>query len=604
VKPVALVSMPVCLAACPSYQLGLLTALLRQEGFCPEPFSFFHYFASIGRALNEALAEPYHSGLTGEWVWAKAAFGDFGDSRQYLARYEGGLAEICRRAKCSVADILHVRNRCSFAFLDYCLKAVDWHRFGVIGFSIAYQQLLASLALARRLKKLLPELPILFGGPIWDQELAEEIVRACPYVDCIHCGDADSTIGELVLRLSQRQNLRGLPGLVWREQGCIVNNGRAPAFRALDSSPIPNYDEFFRACTISGFAKEPAFSQVWLPMETSRGCWWGAKSQCVFCGSDPAGLPFRSKAPELVIRQMRTLARRYQCRHLVAIDKAMDPRYVRQVFTHLRRRRAKLKIHYMLRSTLSRPEIQILHQGGLCSVLPGVESFSTHLLNLMHKGIEGIQNLQFLKSCAALGIDCRYFLLYGFAGETAGDYDQQIKLIPRIQHFQPPTEIMRARAHRASPMFRNPSRYSVSDLRPYECYQFLFPTPQFDLRRVGYYLEHTLTSSMDPDVYARFYNAAELWQKAWRKLPRPTLTYQKLSRHLLIRDGRGATVVERTFPAPLGELYEFCTDVRAPQAIHEHFDHESWIEPGLRQLLDNDLMVFWDDAYLSLALSV
>ena len=83
-KPVALISMPTLSARFPSFQLALLKPTLEQAGIPVQTFSLFMYFGTqVGWSVNETLADVYPS-MVGEWIWTKAAFGDFANRRRLL----------------------------------------------------------------------------------------------------------------------------------------------------------------------------------------------------------------------------------------------------------------------------------------------------------------------------------------------------------------------------------------------------------------------------------------------------------------------------------------------------------------------------------------
>ena len=84
------------------------------------------------------------------------------------------------------------------------MDSVDWSRFGLVGFSLVFQQLLASSALARALKVRHPSLPIIFGGASLEDDIAEEVIRGCPQVDYVFCGDAEISLPEVIRAFSTR----------------------------------------------------------------------------------------------------------------------------------------------------------------------------------------------------------------------------------------------------------------------------------------------------------------------------------------------------------------------------------------------------------------
>jgi hypothetical protein len=149
-KPVALVSMPTLSGRFPSFQLALLKPTLERAGIPVQPFSLFMYFgAHVGWRINEAIADVWPS-MVGEWIWTRAAFGDEVDSDrdEYFEGYARIFRAICDRAGCTIDDIRRLRREQAPSFIDFCVESIDWSRFGLIGFSVVFQQLLASLALA------------------------------------------------------------------------------------------------------------------------------------------------------------------------------------------------------------------------------------------------------------------------------------------------------------------------------------------------------------------------------------------------------------------------------------------------------------------------
>src|SRR3954462_14617353 len=91
VKPVALVSMPTLSARFPSFQLALLKPTLERAGIPVQTFSLFMYFGTqVGWRLNETLSDVYPC-MLGEWIWTKAAFGDFTENDGYFETYRDNL---------------------------------------------------------------------------------------------------------------------------------------------------------------------------------------------------------------------------------------------------------------------------------------------------------------------------------------------------------------------------------------------------------------------------------------------------------------------------------------------------------------------------------
>lgn len=603
IKPVALVSMPTLSARFPSFQLGLLKPTLEREGIPVQTFSLFMYFGTfVGWRVNETLSDVYPS-MVGEWIWTKAAFGDFAEDDGYFEIYQHNIQGICELASCSVEELRLIRDKQAPAFIDFCISSIDWSRFGLIGFSVVFQQTLASLALAKALKQHYPSIPIIMGGASFEDDIAEEIMLGCPSVDYIHCGDAEETFPQMVHHLHNGESMRGMPGVMWRENGRVAFAGRAPNFSDMNRTPVPDFDEYFYAREEGGYEDHQGAQGVLLPIETARGCWWGMKNHCTFCGLNRAGMEFRAKSADNVIEQLNLLSRRYGKLDFNAIDNIMAPEYIDKLFGQLAGANTDIRLHYEVRPSLTRQQLKHMRRGGLFSIQPGVESLSTHLLKLMKKHTTGMRNLELIKWCTYYGINNLYNILVRFPGETLEDYSLQCEVIPKIHHLQAPWAIAKARADRGSPMYTNPESQSISRLTPSPCYDYLFPKDRFNLQRVSYYFEHEMSDTLSGEQYDEIFDAVGWWQQLWHQPQhRPFLRYRKALTAILIEDGRGQQVRTISYSDIDAKLYEYCADARSRKEIAAAFDDDAQVEAALSEFIAQDLMIYLDNRYLSLAL--
>src|SRR5258708_26078475 len=154
--------------------------------------------------------------MVGEWIWTKAACGDEIEAHdeEYFRAYDYIFKAICRRAGCTTRRFQKIRDKDAPEFIDFCVDAVDWRRFGLIGFSVVFQQSLASIALAKALKQRYPEIPIVFGGASLEDDIADGILRDGPHVDHPHCGDGDVSLPHTAHPFDRRGSIEGLPGLI------------------------------------------------------------------------------------------------------------------------------------------------------------------------------------------------------------------------------------------------------------------------------------------------------------------------------------------------------------------------------------------------------
>src|SRR5277367_4241791 len=143
VKPVALVSMPSLSARFPSFQLALLKPTLERAGIPAQTFSLFMYLGNqVGWRISETIADVWPN-LVGEWIWSKAAFGDEAntDDEEYFRVYKTTFKSICASAGCTFDDIRRLRDEGAPKFIEFCVNSTNWGRFGLIGFTVVFQQL-------------------------------------------------------------------------------------------------------------------------------------------------------------------------------------------------------------------------------------------------------------------------------------------------------------------------------------------------------------------------------------------------------------------------------------------------------------------------------
>ncbi|MEA3159140.1 MAG: hypothetical protein QOD95_688, partial [Gammaproteobacteria bacterium] len=473
--------------------------------------------------------------------------------------------------------------------------------FGLIGFSVVFQQSLASIALAKALKKRYPDIPIVFGGASLEDDIADEIMRGCPQVDYLHCGDGEISFPDMVHRLYRGESMPGLRGIMWRNDGKVEYAGRAPNFQAMNDTPIPDFDEYFYARQEGGYEDWEESCEPMLPIESARGCWWGEKHHCTFCGLNRSGMEFRAKDPERVVEQIEHLSRKHGIYSFNAIDNIMAPEYTEKLFRRLAEANTDVELHYEIRPNLSRTQLGRMRKGGLTSVQPGVESLSTNILKSMRKMTTGMRNVELIKWCTYYDISCMYNILMRFPGETVEDYRMQAELVPKILHLQPPWGIVKARADRGSPMYTEPESQSIRTLKPAACYDYIFPK-QFNLERVSYYFDHEMDNVVDEEHYDDLLENVGKWQESWSGNSHPFLRYRKALTSITIEDGRRRKQRKYAYADRPATLYEYCADARTPRDIVTAIGTEPWVQQALDDFVAQDLMLFLDGRYLSLAL--
>ena len=88
--------------------------------------------------------------------------------------------------------------------------------------------------------------------------------------------------------------------------------------------------------------------------ETSRGCWWGAKSHCTFCGLNGSTMAFRRKSPSRAIEEIAYLSARWRAPFIQFVDNILDMKYFDTVLEELAERQLPTRFFYEVKANLSR----------------------------------------------------------------------------------------------------------------------------------------------------------------------------------------------------------------------------------------------------------
>jgi ribosomal peptide maturation radical SAM protein 1 len=617
---VALVSMPWGSVLKPPLALSLLKNCVKKAGCTPHLHYLNMVFAQrLGLRLYEHISE--RSFLHPEWFFAQDLFGPSGlaeirNSWDDLLHHPNAkeLTEIligtCGNSEvtCKAIAQEHVPG-----FLSDSIEQVDWARYMAVGFATTFAQSLASLALAKRIKERYPHVKIILGGANVDSEMGVEYLRGFPWIDYIVHGEAENSFPQLLDNLCTQRWEEPVPGVSMRRRGRLTpaDNAPPPAFD-LNHSPAPDYSDYINALERAGFRQK---MDLRLYFESSRGCWWGEKHQCTFCGLNGASITYRKKTPDKIYSEIRHLAETYRCLTFSATDNILAQDYFTGLLPRLAEMDVDFNIFYEVKANLKREQLQLLRSAGMLEIQPGIESFNTRILRLAGKGVTAIQNIQLLKWCYELGLTPVYNLLFGFPGETTDDYDGLPRLFALLAHLQPAANLQQVLFERFSPFFLAPEKFSLT-LRPVDVYQFLFPQSRVRLEKIAYYFQGRWAGQQgEPAEYMQpAFDAWQLWQKHWQEQD-IFCYYQKGPNYIIIHDNRpeaaGSVCGYRKIylDEHVSALYLFCDEVRSRTAIvdmmHRRFGEcvsSSMVQLWLEHLSGQGLMFSENDRYLSLAI--
>ncbi|BFU46612.1 RiPP maturation radical SAM C-methyltransferase [Krasilnikovia sp. MM14-A1004] len=602
--PVVLVSMPFMDIEWPSIQLGLLGAILHRHGFAVRTLhANLDFAAQIGPSYYRRLGAR-KARLVAEWLFSAEAFGPDApdaDGHRLLDDFAAELAYLGDGFVDWRERLLRARTVDVPAYLDRLAADPMWDGVRVVGFTSTFQQNTPSFALARRLKQRNPQLITVFGGANFDGEMGPEWIRTVPSADIAVVGEADTAFPRLLDRLVAGLPPGAEPGVVCRSGDDLVATPPAPPVRQLDDLPAPDYTEYFDRARRLDLLPRTGPSAVPIPFESSRGCWWGEKHHCTFCGLNGTTMAFRAKSPQRMADELVTQSRRYRSFRFHGVDNIVDMGYLKDLFPVLADEGVNYEIFYEVKANLSRDQVRTLARGGVNQIQPGIESLSSNVLRLMRKGTRAAQNVNLLRWARYYGVEVGWNLLWGFPGETERDYADQAALLPHLVHLQPPTAACRVWIERFSPLFTDSPTKT-----PEASYRYVYPAT-VDLGRAAYFFEYDLPGALPDRAYEALLKEFTAWTDAWSGQRRPALTFWSSPGLVQIYDTRyeGAEGTY-TFEGPLADLYAACSDRPiTATAVRDRLDGRltvAQIQEAFEAFAERGLMVLDETLALALAL--
>ncbi|MET9833319.1 RiPP maturation radical SAM C-methyltransferase [Streptomyces sp. NPDC006385] len=506
---IQLVTMPWHPIDLPSLQVGLLHRLVRQvrpDDEVHELHGSLRWAEFLLERSGGALrpghcvtvgSDSIFHGL-GDWVFSGVLYDDpdWGVTR---------LRDYAHRHGIHVDTATAMRAHAA-EFVAECATQVLAREPDVVGFTTTFMQNVPSLALARELKRRSPRLTVVFGGSNCDGPMGHALHRNHRFVDHVVRGEGEYAFPALLRHLDEGTPPVDVPGLCWWDGEVSRANPETRRTVAPADIPSPDYDQWQAALDASPVAE---YVHPKLVVEGARGCWWGEKHHCTFCGLNGSSMAFRAKPGPVLWSEVERLVRRHRILDVVTVDNIIDMAYFRDFLPRAADSGWDLRLHYEVKSNLTPAQLRLLGRAGAVHIQPGVESLGSRVLDLMAKGVTGARNIRTLRECENHSLTCSWNLLYGFPGETADDYAPVLAQLPALVHLQPPSGAHRIQLERFSPHFTDPG-LGFRERRPAEMYRHVYDLPERELADLVYLFD-TPDAGIGGEVEEALRKAVEEW---------------------------------------------------------------------------------------------
>src|SRR3989338_4737122 len=142
--------------------------------------------------------------------------------------------------------------------------------------------------------------------------MPKEILEAEDCVDIVTIGEAEVTFLKLLNVFDNKNDLKEIDGIAYRENGKIIKSKDADKIKDLDYFPIPDRDliklNLYRP-SVSYYKRLPAYTMI-----TTRGCTY----RCTFCATAKTG--YRMHSIPRVVEEMKLLVEKYGAKQILLRD--------------------------------------------------------------------------------------------------------------------------------------------------------------------------------------------------------------------------------------------------------------------------------------------
>ena len=280
--------------------------------------------ATIGELNYQAICYAPSGALLGERFFAAAAYGipPFGHDNSYLSYFDNASEKSDDQIEIDLDELQRLEPEVR-AWADAVAAAVVAKGYRVVGCTTTFEQTSASVALLNRVKQLRPETVTILGGANCEGDMADGIMSLDASIDFVFAGECETSFPAFMSQVLSGQ----LPAdRIIRGTPCLT----------LDALPTTDFSEFYEQFAValpdSSLAKGDV---ILLPYETSRGCWWGEKHHCTFCGLNAQTMEHREKSPDRVIGELQQLLNTHPNKKVCVVDNIMPRSYFRTLLPRL-----------------------------------------------------------------------------------------------------------------------------------------------------------------------------------------------------------------------------------------------------------------------------
>jgi radical SAM superfamily enzyme YgiQ (UPF0313 family) len=486
----------------------------------------------------------------------------------------------------------------------------------VIGFTVVYDQIYASIFAADYLRKRFPDFKLLFlfGGYSVTIPKVAEIFHNLRVPGLFVIGEGERKLEMITRELMEMPEkdfadvperiAARVPGVLRITPMTQLFERKAECFSSQFSSlkevPLPDYDEYFdtlNKASADGEFRLAFLKQCQLPIEGSRGCF----ATCDFCGLNSTWTGFRAASADRVVSQAEELTARHPGPGIFFVDNVCDT-WAERYSEQLLERGLRYEAFMELRAHHPESFWTKLALAGVNNIQIGVETLSPGLLTRMGKGTRVFQNIAVQKYLKELGIKSCSNLIFWHPRSTLADVAETRRALEQLSHLDELSSIKFVLVA-GSPLYyslpledRQRLQPALKESIPAAVREFAF--------RFGHIPPEQMTLDRETDMAWQELDEWYEGLKAQRRSRPAELTVTRIAPdRLRILDSRFGEHKEYFLTGADAAIHDFCHSARKKEHIQAGTGlSAARVEKGLAALVECKLLYDTEGYYISLAL--
>lgn len=297
------------------------------------------------------------------------------------------------------------------------IKEIIQHKPDAIGFSVMSDNWAWASAMAKELKKRLPETPIIMGG-IHPTSLPEKVINN-DFVDFVCVGEGEEALFELLTALKENKETTNIPNIYTIQNNKLFANPPRNFNEDLDSLPLPDTDLYFNE--YKGFMRP-----IYMTM-SSRGCPY----RCTYCYNSHLMETYKNKgkylrqlSPKRFIAELKYAKEKYKPKRLAIVDDVftLNIEWMKEFFA-LYKKEINLPFGCLVHPLMVNEEkIKLLKDGGCTVVGMGIQTVNeTVKKNIVDRPETNAQVAKRIALFKKYGILTFVDFIFGIPTETKTD---------------------------------------------------------------------------------------------------------------------------------------------------------------------------------------